>query len=213
MAILFRRTKQLEFRIDEFLDAISQGAILFRCGIQEYFDRSPRFPERLTALHELEETADELRKNVEAELYRYSLIPEHRGDVLGLLEHLDDVIDAAKHALDQFSIESPEVPPTLFTHFLNLVAASADATESVTMAARSFFRDPRTVKDHLHKVKFYEREADRLEDVLKRQVFHLDLELSRKIQLSYFAKHIGMVSDAAEDAADRLAISSIKRSV
>jgi uncharacterized protein len=213
MSFLFRRTKQLELKINDFLDAISQGAILFRCGVGEYFERSSRFPERLTALHELEETADELRKDVEAELYQHSLIPEHRGDVLGLLEHLDDVIDAAKHALTQFSIESPEVPPALFTPFLNLATASADATEAVTMAARSFFRDPRTVKDHLHKVKFYEREADRLEDVLKRQIFDLDLDLSRKIHLSYFAKHVGRVSDAAEDAADRLAISSIKRSV
>jgi predicted phosphate transport protein (TIGR00153 family) len=213
MSLLFGRTKELELKIDNFLDAISEGAIVLRCGIREYLENSSTFPERLATLHELEQNADTLRKDVETDLYRHSLIPEHRGDVLGLLEHLDDVIDAAKHALDQFSIECPDVPSSLFTPFLELGTASADATDSVVLAARSFFRNPRTVKDHLHKVKFYEREADRLEDVLKRQVFSLDLDLSRKIQLSHFAKHIGAVSDAAEDAADRLAISSIKRSV
>jgi predicted phosphate transport protein (TIGR00153 family) len=213
MALLFGRTKQLELRIDEFLDAISEGAIVFYRGIQDYLEDESTFPDRLSTLNRLEENADTLRKDIEIDLYQHSLIPEHRGDVLGLLEHLDDVIDAAKHALTQFSIECPIIPPGLCTPFLKLGEASADATESVTLAARSFFRDPKTVKDHLHKVKFYEREADRLEDLLKRQVFSLDLDLSEKIQLSHFAKHIGTVSDAAEDAADRLAISSIKRSV
>lgn len=213
MALLFQRTKRLELKIDDFLNAISEGAIVFRCGIQDYLENSSTFPERLTALSELEQNADTLRKDVETDLYRHSLIPEHRGDVLGLLEHLDDVIDATKHALNQFSIECPDVPSSLITPFLKLSTSSADATEFVTLAARSFFRDPRTVKNHLHKVKFYEREADRLEDMLKRQVFALDLDLSRKIQLSHFAKYVGAISDAAEDAADRLAISSIKRSV
>ncbi|MEN6310643.1 MAG: DUF47 family protein, partial [Acidobacteriota bacterium] len=67
------------------------------------------------------------------------------------------------------------------------------------------------VGDHLHKVYFFEKEADKISDRLKRSVFHSGLELSRKIHLRYFALHIENISDHAEDVADRLGISCIKR--
>jgi hypothetical protein len=81
------------------------------------------------------------------------------------------------------------------------------------LATRAFFRDTRAVKDHLHKVMFYEKEADRTAEKLRRKIFSTDLDLSHKNHLRYITHHIGYLSDRAEDVADRLAISTIKRSM
>ena len=54
------------------------------------------FQRRLKKVAEGEHQADDLRRSTEAILYTYALIPESRGDVLGLLETLDDVIDRAR---------------------------------------------------------------------------------------------------------------------
>jgi hypothetical protein len=67
------------------------------------------------------------------------------------------------------------------------------------------------VKNYLHKVYFHEKEADKISDRLKRRIFSSDLDLSRKIHLRYFALHVETISDHAEDVADRLGISTIKR--
>ena len=102
MAIVLNLTRTLIGKLDDYLNAISEGLLVYQQGIQEYLsdDLAP-FEERLTQIDHYESRADELRREIENHLYTHSLIPENRGDVLGLLEHLDDVIDAAKETLIQ----------------------------------------------------------------------------------------------------------------
>ncbi|GEM_PF-16871 len=214
MTILFKTTKQLELQIDEYLDAVSQGALVFRQGVKNYLDNDEiQFAERLTTISKLENKADDLRRMVENQLYTHSLIPEHRGDVLGLLESMDEVINTSKKTLSQFSIEEPNIPINLNKEFLELTEMSVLAADSIVFATRAFFRDISSVKDHIHKVMFYEKEADKVEDRLNREIFGMDVDLSRKLHISSFVSHIGMVSDMAESVGDRLAIYTIKRTV
>jgi len=214
MAILFRPTKQLEMQIDDFLDAVSQGAIVFKQGVKNYLDDDKEsFMDRLSIIGKLENKADDLRRSIENRLYTQTLIPEHRGDVLGLLESTDDVIDTMKETLNQFEIECPDIPKELSKEYLELTDMSVQSTESLVLAARAFFKDINAVNDHLHKVHFYEKEADRIGNKVKRHVFKLEIDLSLKFHLRYFAAHIQEVSDKAEAVADRLAIYTIKRTI
>jgi uncharacterized protein len=214
MAILFKPTKQLEMQIDEFLDSVSQGAIVFKQGIQNYLDGDKvNFSERLTSIGKLESNADKFRRTIENKLYTQTLIPEHRGDVLGLLESSDNIIDAMKETMNQFDIENPFIPEELSKEFLELTEMSVQSTEVLVHAARAFFKDVKAVNDHLHKVYFYEKEADRIGNNIKRHVFQLDIDLCMKFHLRYFALHIQEVSDKAEAVADRLAIYTIKRTI
>ncbi|MFQ5651620.1 MAG: DUF47 domain-containing protein [bacterium] len=204
----------LEAQIDEFLDAISQGALVFKDAIKHYLSHEKeKFRQKIVAINGLENKADDLRRAIESHLYTHSLIPEHRGDVLGLLESMDDVIDTAKNSINQFSIESPDVMMELMKEFVDLADKSAMAAESMVLASRNFFREVKAVKDHLHKVYFYEKEADKIADRLKRMIFDLNIDLSRKMQLSNFVQHVDQLADRAEQVADRLSIYAIKRSV
>jgi len=214
MAILFKPTKELESQIDSFLDAVSQGAMVFKHGIKNYLeDDKENFNDRLTIIGKLESNADNLRRLIENRLYTKTLIPEHRGDVLGLLESTDNVIDTMKETLNQFDIECPFIPEELVKEFLELADMSMQSAESLVNAARAFFKDVNAVKDHLHKVYYYEKEADRIGNRIKRHAFQLDIDLSMKFHLRYFALHIQEVSDKAESVADRLSIYTIKRTI
>ena len=215
MAILFKSTKNLEGQVDEYLDTVSQGLLIFKEGVKDYLNKNEEsFGERLTEIDKKESKADSLRRSIENDLYRHSLIPEHRGDVLGLLESIDDVIDTAKETLMQFSVENPSIPAELNESFQNLSEKGSLAAEAMVRASRAFFTDVNAVKDHLHKVYFYEKEADKISDHLKRAVFQNEnLELAQKIHLRYFTLHIDNMADRAEDVADRLSIYTIKRSL
>jgi len=214
MAVLFKRTKILESQIDEFLDAVSQGIIVFKHGLKNFLDNEmDKFGEKIEAIDTLENRADDLRRKAESYLYSQSLIPEHRGDVLGLLEHMDDVIDAAKKTLNLFALETPAIPTELHKDFLELAEMAGGAGESVVLATRAFFGDINAVKNHLHKVYFYEKEADRIAARLKRQIFDSKADLSVKIHQRDFVANVDNLSDMAESVADRLAIYTIKRTV
>ncbi len=214
MPILFKATKMLETQIDEFLDAVSQGALVFKQGIKDYLENQiVNFEENMTTIRDLENQADTLRRRIESHLYTHSLIPEHRGDVLGLLESLDNVIDTAKGTLNYFSVETPDIHMELIKDFVELTDKAALAAESIVLAARAFLRDVNAVKDHLHKVYFYEKEADKIADRLKRHIFKLKIDLSNKMHLTNFVQHVDFLADRSEEVADRLSIYSIKRSV
>lgn len=214
MPFLFNQTRALVAQIDDFLDAVSEAVLIFRRGVTEYVrGQGEQFEEHYEAIDAAEKRADELKRGIERQLYRHSLIPESRGDVLGLLETMDDVTNHSKHTLGMFLVERPELLPGMEPDWLALVDAAHDTAEAVILAARAFFRDPRTVNDHLHKVYFHEREGDRIAMGLKRKIFASNADLAHKIHLRYFALNVDRVADTAQDVADRLSISAIKRTV
>ncbi len=210
---LFRTSRIIERQIDEFLDAVNQGALLFRDAVDAYLaGRLDEFNDKRERLEELEGRADHLSREVESSLYTQSLIPEHRGDVLGLLEHTDDIIDRAKTCLQRFDVERPDIPPAWQDHYHRLAHTAYAAAEAVVMAARRFFRDPAGVTDYLFKVHHYEGECDKIGLELRRGIFaDPELDLAHRQHLRYFAEAVDRVADMAEAVADRLAIYSIKR--
>lgn len=212
---LFRRTKALENEIDDFLNKLSEGALAFRMGVQVYIaqGRTAAFEEKLYHVNTLENTADNLRRSIEIKLYSQTLIPESRGDVLGLLETLDSVLNLVEGALWAFFIERPEIPEAFRVDFVDLTDKVVQSVEALVQAARAFFRNIEAVPDHNHKVMFFEKEADKISTKLKLAIFDSDLPLPNKSHLRYFVENIDNVADQAEDVADRLAIYTIKRTI
>jgi uncharacterized protein len=210
-----RANRSIEIQIDEFLDVVQESAMLFQEAIRSYLaGRTVEFVSRLQAVDVLENKGDRLSREIEAQLYSHSLIPEHRGDVLDLLEHTDDMIDTIKVSLHQFDVEHPEIPASYNEGFDRLAESCVQAMESAVLALRAFFRDFRQVNDHLVKVHHWEHEADLLSDGVKRTVFSDPaLDLAHRTHLRYFALNVEKVSDCAKDVADRLAIYAIKRSL
>ena len=133
MTILFRQSRELEAEIDEYLDLIIQGGLLFRQGVKCFLDhRLEEFEQRLHELRGVEQRGDTLRRGIESKLYLHTLIPESRGDVLGLLESADEVLNVVTSTLLRFSIETPELPEDLNPLFVDLAdnaIASVDAME------------------------------------------------------------------------------------
>lgn len=210
---LFGRTKHLEQQIDDFLDKISETAVAFKIAVRLYLKEGANgeFQEKLAAVNALESEADTLRRTIEKDLYTYTLIPDARGDVLGLIETLDQIVNLQEGALWSLFIEQPTIPEQFRSGFKKLTNMSVEAVDALVLGARSFFRSPHTVPAFNHKVMIYEKEADKIGTRLKQQIFGSDLELAEKAQLRNFVEHIDNVADWAEDVADRLAIYAIKR--
>ena len=214
MSLLFSQTRELASQIDTFLDTISEGALVFAQGVADYLEgNAARFEERYETIKALEQQADKLRRSIESQLYRQSLIPESRGDVLGLLENMDDVINTAKHTISLMMVEQPQMLPEHKTDWIELAKTASLTSETVVLAARTFLRDPQHIGDNLHKVYFHEKEGDRRAMSLKSKIFASDLDLAHKMHLRDFAQQIDLVSDVAENVADRLSIYAIKRTV
>jgi len=213
MINIFKTSKSVTLSIDEFFDKIELGTLNFKKGVHNYLDlNSNEFKENLNQIIVLENKADSIQRKIENDFYLHSLMPNYAGDILTLLESIDDIIDMSTEVLSQFDVETPHIPDSLKTDYGELVNLSAKTVENVLPAARIFFTQPEKVKDSIQKVLFYHRETHSLSTNLKRRIFQgsEDLKLSEKLHLRYFALHIEQVSDVSKNVARQLASLAIK---
>jgi uncharacterized protein Yka (UPF0111/DUF47 family) len=216
MAILtpFARTRALEARIDEFLDRVSEGALIFQAAARRTLEvgRDPVFLEKVDQLRQVKRRSSGLRREIETELYTEMLIPDLRGDVATLIESLHDLIQLMQHFMRYGRYEKAQPPEQLRQDILELIAAVVQSVEGVVLAARAFFRSPGAVRDHVYKVGFHESEADRIADRLCEAIFDAELDLARKIQVRDYVMEADHIADFAEEIADDLTIYALKRS-
>lgn len=217
MNLFFQKARAIEADIDKFLDNISRVAMIFEQGIKDYSNgKLQQFEERSEEVHRLERESDELRRRIKYTLYKELLIPDARGDVLGLIENLDNVIDRAHHVLLQFSIEHPIIRENFKDDFFELAEVSSKCTLELVSASRAFFRDINHVADYLTRVLHWEHEADVIEERIKRRAFADDSPIEKfslKVHVRYFAERISQLADDAEAVAERLEVYTIKRSI
>ena len=210
------KTKRVEGKIDEYLDMVAEAGIIFYEGVRAYMNGDEAaFTSNFKNISKLESEADDLRREIKNYLYTYMLIPESRGDVLGLIETLDDIVNACEKVLKQFSIEQPEIMEYMPHDFIELARYSKKAVEKVVIGVGGFFKKLSEVTDCVKKVYNYEHLADEVEERLKRKLFDKenDTPLSYKQHIRYFIEKIALVSDVAETVADRLEIYAIKRQI
>lgn len=211
---LFSKSKELEAQTDEFCDKVSEGALAFRLGVRRYLEGDTAgFDEKLQHVKEIESRGDELRRDIQRRLYVETLIPESRGDVLELLELSDDILNACEGAMFQLSIEKPELGDELKGDFSDLVESVTEAVEALVRALRDFFRGSDALTDDMHKVGFYESEADKTSHKIMAAAFSSDIDLSHKNQLRSFVLYFDNIADIAEDVTDKLGIFALKRAI
>lgn len=211
----FRATKVIRAQIDELLDVVSKAALVFKHGMSHVVlsgwdeDADEKF-EQTSAC---ETRGDTLHDTIGQSLYTEMLLPDTAGDVLRLLGSLDRLLDEMENSFVVMRIERPSIPVEFHEQWLQCIAQAADAVEQVVVAARSYFRDPQTARDHIHKIHFYEKETQRTALRIIEKVFQSELPLERKMQIRGHIWLIHNLADIADRAGDALAIYAVKRSV
>ncbi|MBT8486502.1 MAG: DUF47 family protein [Phycisphaerales bacterium] len=211
----FGQTRALTSQIDEFLDQVSESGLVLAQAYERYVEQGvdDSSEQRLQQLIDLEARADQLRRSIQTTMYSEMLIPESRGDVLGLLHELDDLVDRFKASFLTITIEKPEIPVELREDFKSLVESMGQAVDHTVRAARAYFRNYREVRDLVHKVSYFESESDRIAIRLRKAIFASKLPIERKRELREGVLRIERMANAAEDVGDRLTICAIKRSL
>lgn len=202
--------------LDKFFDIADQCLLVFEEGVKSYlYEEEGRFSNSVENISKLESEADDLRHQIDMDIYRQAGISGLRGDILRLNERLDHIIYIMNNDLYQFEVERPFIPITLRTDYLLLLELSVKAASTAIPEARKFFRNPKDIQDSLRKVYFYNKEADRKSKALKRKVFQemSDLKLSEKFHLRYFALHIEELAAGAVKIADQLAVMSVRNDI
>ena len=213
---MFGRNKvnQIIADLDQFIDKMDECVLLYKNGIRNYLEgNSQAFADNIKGVMTIRESTTDLRRNIENSLYSYTLVSENRVDILQLLEHMDMIVGQLYKNLVQYEIEIPFFPSELNVEFLKLVELASLSVETTAQAIRDNFRSPQLLQEKIHRIYYYEKEADKLAQAIKRKVFHEmeNFKLSQKIHLRYFTLHVEQIAEEAMKAADLLSVLAVKQ--
>ena len=214
---LFGRSKAIERKIDEFLDKVSECALVMVAMLHHSLDNERGALDetdhrRVEQMLELKRNCSRLRREIESELYTQMLIPDLLGDVASLIEALHRLVEDMHHSMRFSSYSRIEPPAFVRSDGKELASAVGNAVEQLVQAARAFFRDFTHVRDFVHKVSFHESESDVVRDRLLEKIYATDLGLAEKDHIARAVRELDGVGDRAERISDQLTIYAIKRS-
>jgi uncharacterized protein Yka (UPF0111/DUF47 family) len=211
-----RKANKLIDDIDRYFSMLDQAVLVFKSGVRNYlYSNKEDFNENLLSMSTLDSEASVLRREIENALYTQTALIRSRADIMRLFEKTRNITDILNDSLFQFEIETPFIPSELNPEFMKLTEFSTLAVEAFVPAAKAYFKAPETVPDKISRAYFYEKEAVKYSQTIKRTVFHNmpNLKLSEKFHLRYFALHIENLAKAAENVADQLAVMAIRRTL
>ena len=173
---------------------------------------SKKHGDLVVRVHSEESLADDLRREIELELYKKALIPESRGDVLGLIETIDKIPGNFETVCDMMFLQQIEVPKKLTRDFLLLIDTNIEAYDLIRELVMGFFYKKDNIEE-IRRIDKKESESDAIERKLIGKIFKININKADKILLKEIAISIGNISDFTEIAGDRLTLATIKRQI
>jgi len=209
---MFRTSKIIINQIEAYLSQVDESAVIFQNAMPDFLNANEStFSSHLNPMSAVEHLADDLKRKIENALYTHSLLPESRGDILRIIERLDELIDTAKEILVNFEIEKPYIPEIYHAEFIELVEIASKSVKESVESAKIYFRKPSMIKNQISEIYRLEKQADVISNKLKREIFcNENLHLSQKAHIRYFIVRTDLLADKAESVADLLSISAIK---
>ncbi len=201
--------------LDLYQDGLDETVNEFAKVFKEYLEngRTDLFEKGVFTVHKCESHADDLRREIEMTLYGRQLLPESRGDILGILEAVDRIPNVLETLLFILCDEFVEIPEFLKPGLQDLVDTNIKTYQLVRKALDSLFHNPAQTVYVCKEIDNMESESDHRERALIREIYSTDMDLARKAQLKEVILTVGKISDRGENFADRVGIIAIKRNI
>lgn len=216
MNTIFKRSIELNAKIQSFLEVIDNGLLLFEKAITYYLEgEKSLFQESIKRIYALENEADVLEDDIKTSLYKFLLLPDVRADVLSLIKSLDNIIDALEEISRDLNIQKPVFPDPIHKEIKELVKNTVYCADAILKGTSAFFNELHLVSSYVGKVDFFEHEVDLIQERIADLVYNGGIveTLAEKNQLNTLMTKISKVSDEAENIGAKLAIFTIKREI
>jgi predicted phosphate transport protein (TIGR00153 family) len=161
------------------------------------------FDEKVRQIARLETETDVARRAAEEELYKGAFLPFTRMDRFELIEHLDDVADAAENSVILISMKKVKGAKVLKEDFEKIGSSLAATIDSLRKMLGEFSRDMDGFMKHYDEVKAGRKEIRRLLHETHRKVLSLPMDASDLIILSGLIYRLLKLVDEISEVSDR----------
>ena len=211
----FAKNKQLLSSLNEYIKVTENTMKLFSDAMVYLLNNclDEHFSVLAAKVSKLESDADDLRRQIELDMYQKSLLPETRNDLLLIIENLDCTPTRAETILNMFLTQKTVILDELKPQMLELLKLSIETYSHTIEAVDDCFGKMEKVNDLNRLVDNNESIGDGLEREMITMIFDSDIETAEKILQKEFVLQLGSICDMCETTLDLVVICAIKRSV
>jgi predicted phosphate transport protein (TIGR00153 family) len=212
---LFKKEHQIEELIYKYLENIKMTQESFSKALDDcFFDPyCDNFDFYIQQTHKYESRADDIREEIKDLMYRKALIPDSRGDIMGLVETLDEIPGLFETTLYIIQTQKLVLPEFIVKDFTELLRFTLESCDILLKQVEALFRKTDDMKAFTSKIDRIESHCDHIERRIVTRIFDSELDPFEKLQLKELVIHVGNVSDQADRVSRRIYIISIKRRV
>ena len=215
LRFLFKKEQQVEELIFKYLENLKMTQEHFEKAMDCYFDFGPgdECDFLITQTHKFESRADDIRNEIITLMYAKVLIPESRGDILRLLESIDQILTHFETVLFIIQAQQLQVPDFIVPDLRELLYVSLESCDLLIRQVEGLFNKNEDIKTLVFEIDSHESRCDHIERQIITQIFESDLDAFQKIQLKDLVIQMGEISDQADRVSRSTYIISIKRRV
>lgn len=200
--------------LQEHAELVKSCALVFKNAVACHVaGEGAAFEELRAEAAQIESRADAIKRRVRGHIPKGTLMPVDKFQLFRYLREQDQVLDSVEDALDWISYRTdPGIPAELgddFLHLADAVIGLIEALSKLVRGARSYFKKfSDEERDHLktmvHELHHRERDADQIEDQIKRRALNLGGDPITVFHMVRLAETIGAIADHAENAGDMM---------
>ena len=215
LKFFFKKQRQVESLIYSYLDNLRMTQKFFaealntcvKDGVCGDFDF-------LTArTHKFESKADDIREEIKELMYGKALIPESRGDVMSLLEAIDEVPRIFEQILYIIQTQKLVIPELIVSDLNELLLSSLEGCDLMIKQVEALFKKNASVRDLVLEIDHIESQCDHIKRRIITKIFDSNIEPFEKLQLKEVVFAVGSISDKADHVARLVNIINMKRLV
>ncbi len=215
-AFLFKKQKQLEALIHEYMAEAKVAQDNFSQATERFLSNgrcSPDFDFLVEETHKAESRSDDIKERIEKLLFEKTLIPEFQGDILELLEYVDEIPDQFDRILYAIQRQRICLPSAMINDVKDLVAVSLEACDLMQECMKCLLHGAVSLPTLLKAVDQREGHGDHIEHRVILHIFESDMDPFQKILLRDLTMAIGDIADHVKRASRLVRIITIKRRV
>jgi predicted phosphate transport protein (TIGR00153 family) len=173
MPIFFwKREQEIERLMNQYMSEVLTCLDVFKDCLFALFEdaTSDQAADLVSQVEHAESRADHLRHQIEFEMYGKALMPDSRGDLLGLVEAIDRIPNWAEEVVYDIHLQRVVFPQHLLNQFQHLTEANVQCFHVLHEAVTALFADIDAVFQLTQDVDKIEGEIDGSERQLIRAV-------------------------------------------
>lgn len=215
MQLFGQQESRTKYLIQDHIQAVGDTLDLCQKMMFAYLNEDENYKDLSYTVHDREHEADDLRREVERELYEGAFMPLFREDYIVFAELVDKVADRAETCSDMIAQQHPEIPEAHQDDFKDLVHDAVKTFEPMTEILEVLEAGNQSrVRELVREIGSCEEAVDKIEWDLIKQIWNDDeLDLAHKIHLRNLINLIASISDRIENISDRVNIMMVKRSL